>query len=135
MACCPGGKQRLANTGVLPTSLLTVLSEEKGLGVKGQWLKIATGIYSKGLRQSKGLCLFEVCCVRCVLLVHFREPGGHLSLGRCEQNPNPKIPFSLKNPADSLISSADFLISSADSLISSTDFLISSYVLLKILAP
>jgi hypothetical protein len=95
LACCPGGKQRPVKTNVLPTSLLTVLSEVKGLGVKGQWLKIATGIYSKGLRQSKGLCLFEVCCV---LLVRFREPGSHLNLGRCEQNPNPKIPFLLKNP-------------------------------------
>jgi hypothetical protein len=46
-----------------------------------------------------------------------------------------KIPFSLKNPADFLISSADSLISSADSLIRSADSLISSYVLLKILAP
>jgi hypothetical protein len=51
----------------MPISLQQFSLKKRGLGVKGQWLKIATGIHLKGVCANlKASALFKVCCVRCL---------------------------------------------------------------------
>ena len=64
-ACCPGGKQRPANSMFFDDFALTVLSLKKRSKCKGTVAQDRNGDLFKGFAlHLRPLLLFKVCCVR-----------------------------------------------------------------------